>query len=101
MRVPRMFRSHRLLTVSLFTAAVGALSAHAAIPSTHSAVPAGHPASAPANNPARLSHGRFKDFRVYAPTAKPTSFAMLLSGDQGWTTLEDNMARQLTRQGAM
>jgi type IV secretory pathway VirJ component len=55
--------------------------------------------TAPALTP--LSHGRFRDFVVYRPVGAPTSFALFLSGDEGWTAAADTMARQLVQQGAM
>jgi type IV secretory pathway VirJ component len=70
--------------------------------STQPASP-GQPAS-PALTPAgttRLSHGRFKDLLVYTPAGTPTSFVLFLSGEEGWNSTADMMARQLVRQGAM
>jgi type IV secretory pathway VirJ component len=51
--------------------------------------------------PAALSHGRFHDLVVYAPTGKPTSFVLFLSGDGGWNSGADALAQQLVQQGAM
>jgi type IV secretory pathway VirJ component len=48
-----------------------------------------------------LSHGRFKDFVVYAPADKATSFVLFLSGDEGWNSRAESLARILTQQGAM
>jgi type IV secretory pathway VirJ component len=48
-----------------------------------------------------LSHGRFKDLAIYAPSAQPTSFVLFLSGDEGWGSKTESMAQQLARQGAM
>jgi type IV secretory pathway VirJ component len=48
-----------------------------------------------------LSHGRFRDFPVYQPAAAPTSFVLFLSGDEGWNSAADAMARQLVQQRAM
>jgi type IV secretory pathway VirJ component len=48
-----------------------------------------------------LSHGRFRDFPVYRPAGSPASFVLFLSGDEGWTSSTDMMARQLVQQGAM
>jgi type IV secretory pathway VirJ component len=48
-----------------------------------------------------LNHGRFKDVLVYRPAGPPTSFALFLSDDEGWTSTADTLARQLVRQGAM
>ena len=59
------------------------------------------PPESSGGNATRLSHGRFKDFLVYKPSGPPTSFALLLSGDGGWNSTADAMARQLVRQGAM
>jgi type IV secretory pathway VirJ component len=51
--------------------------------------------------PATLSHGRFHDLAVYAPTGKPTRFVLFLSGDEGWNSGADALAQQLVQQGAM
>jgi type IV secretory pathway VirJ component len=48
-----------------------------------------------------LSHGRFKDFVVYAPADKATSFVLFLSGDDGWNGRAESLARVLTAQGSM
>jgi type IV secretory pathway VirJ component len=49
----------------------------------------------------RLTHGRFKDFVVYLPAGKPTSFVLFLSGEAGWNAAAESMAQQLVQQGAM
>jgi type IV secretory pathway VirJ component len=54
-----------------------------------------------AANPAHLSHGRFKDFPVYASSGPTTSFAFLLSGDEGWNDKAEKLAELLAQQGAM
>jgi type IV secretory pathway VirJ component len=59
------------------------------------------PPHAAADNATHLSHGRFKDLLVYRPSGPPTSFALLLSGDEGWNSVADTMARQLVQQGAI
>jgi type IV secretory pathway VirJ component len=51
--------------------------------------------------PAALSHGRFHDLAVYAPTGKPTSFVLFLSGDEGWNSGANALAQQLVQHGAM
>ena len=43
----------------------------------------------------------FRDLLVYRPGGPPTSFVLLLSGDEGWSATADTIARQLVRQGAM
>jgi type IV secretory pathway VirJ component len=48
-----------------------------------------------------LTHGRFKDFVVYSPAGKPTSFVLFLSGEAGWNAAAESMALQLVQQGAM
>ncbi len=63
-------------------------------------LPAALPGSAPADT-AHLSHGRFKDLLVYRPAGAPTSFVLFLSGDAGWNSAADALARQLVQQGAM
>jgi type IV secretory pathway VirJ component len=71
----------------------------------HAAPPAAAPSPARAVSspapPAHFSHGRFHDFLVYQPAATPTSFALLLSGEDGWTATADAMARRLAQQGAI
>jgi type IV secretory pathway VirJ component len=95
MRVARAGRSRWFL-------AAGLLIAGASIAATPAPAPAPAAAQAPAfGNATRLTHGRFRDFLVYAPQGAPTSFALLLSGDEGWTPATDTMARQLLQQGAM
>jgi type IV secretory pathway VirJ component len=51
--------------------------------------------------PTHLSHGRFKDLAVYNPPAQATSFALFLSGDEGWNRRAEDLAEQLAQQGAM
>jgi type IV secretory pathway VirJ component len=84
--------STRLLVASFWLA--GAV--HAATPPAAAASPASS-----ASGPARLTHGRFRDFPVYQPSGTPTGFVLLLSGDDGWTATTDTMARQLAERGAM
>ncbi len=52
-------------------------------------------------NASRLTHGRFKDFVVYAPAAAPTSFVLFLSGQAGWDERAQSLALELVQQGAM
>src|ERR1700730_9141284 len=54
-----------------------------------------------AASPSHLSHGRFKDFPVYASSGPAASFAFLLSGDEGWDRSADMLAELLSQQGAM
>src|SRR5450631_3600090 len=58
-------------------------------------------AAGAAGNTTHLSHGRFREFVVYAPKGTPASFVLFLSGDDGWTPTTDTMAQQLVQQGAM
>ncbi|HEU4601301.1 MAG TPA: AcvB/VirJ family lysyl-phosphatidylglycerol hydrolase [Steroidobacteraceae bacterium] len=59
-------------------------------------------AQAQAANPLTLSHGRFRDVSVYAPTTKPASrFVLMLSGDNGWDDDMTHMAQLLTARGAL
>jgi type IV secretory pathway VirJ component len=103
MRVACGVRSPWVVTARLSAAALlaaGLLSGGA--PTAAAPMPASTPAAAPhVGNAARLSHGRFHDFLVYAPQGTPASFALLLSGDAGWTPAADTMARQLVQQSAM
>ena len=39
--------------------------------------------AAAAAAPQHLSHGRFKDLAVYPPAGTPSSFVLLLSGEEG------------------
>ena len=52
-------------------------------------------------DPVHLNHGRFEDLVVYAPEARPASFVLFLSGDEGWNPAAEAAARQLVQQGAM
>jgi type IV secretory pathway VirJ component len=61
----------------------------------------GFAAAAPVPVPVHLNHGRFKDLVVYAPAGNPTSFVLLLSGDEGMSGTADTTAAQLAQQGAM
>ncbi|HEY0745903.1 MAG TPA: AcvB/VirJ family lysyl-phosphatidylglycerol hydrolase, partial [Steroidobacteraceae bacterium] len=54
-----------------------------------------------AASPTHLSHGRFKDFPVYAASGPTTSFAFLVSGDEGWDLNAEMLAELLAQQGAM
>jgi type IV secretory pathway VirJ component len=93
MRISRGFRHPWLLATSL-------LMAGAAVPAADT-VPAPRPPHSAAGNATHLSHGRFKDFPVYKPAGPPTSVVLFLSGDEGWNSTADTMARQLVQQGAM
>ncbi len=48
-----------------------------------------------------VSHGRFKNVAIYAPSGTPTSFVLFLSGDGGWNQAMADIARELVRHGAM
>jgi type IV secretory pathway VirJ component len=123
MRVLRAFRSWRLLAAIAFIAGAAAQASDAvrvlnrpssaqapgftsapgfaqAAGSADSSKPAVQPRSA-ADPAVHLSHGRFRDVRVYRPIGPPTSFALFLSGDEGWDSTADTMARQLVQQGAI
>ena len=54
-----------------------------------------------AASPTHLSHGRFQDFPVYAPSGAASSFAFLLSGNEGWDRSADTLAELLSQQGAV
>jgi len=104
MRILRAFRHPWPLATSLLLAA-GLLPA--AVPPTAGAAHASGVLRAPSppesagGNPTHLGHGRFKDFLVYRPSGSPAGFVLLLSGDEGWNSTADAMARQLAQQGAM
>jgi type IV secretory pathway VirJ component len=123
MRVSRVFRhpwplaASRLLVAASLLLAASLLVAANLLPAASAApargVPAGaavqavraarvpNPPESSGGNATHLSHGRFKDFLVYKPSGSPTSFVLLLSGDEGWNSTADAMARQLAQQGAM
>ncbi|HEY2634874.1 MAG TPA: AcvB/VirJ family lysyl-phosphatidylglycerol hydrolase [Steroidobacteraceae bacterium] len=117
MRIAYVFRPTRLLALSLLTGAnrlmavsrlmatglMMAASLLTAGPAAHASEPvrAPSPPESAAGSAMRLNHGRFKDFLVYKPVGPPASFALLLSGEQGWNSTADTMARQLVSQGAM
>ncbi len=95
MRALRAFRSQWLPTAGLLPTASLLLAASLLIAATAAR------AADPADAPTHLSHGRFRDFLVYKPAGQPASFALFLSGDEGWTSTADIMARQLAKQGAL
>jgi type IV secretory pathway VirJ component len=87
----RVLRTFFLLAASLLMA--GAATRASTAPS------AALPGST--GNATHLSHGRFRDLIVYRPMGPPASFVLFLSGDEGWNSTSDTMARQLVQQGAM
>ncbi len=95
MRVLRAFLCSWLAAASLLPAASLLM-----IGTTAYASEGVHPPTPP-GDAAHLSHGRFKDLLVYRPAGAPTSFVLFLSGDEGWNSTADTMARQLVQQGAM
>jgi len=117
MRISHVFRhpwplaASRLLLAASLLLPASVLPAASALPAR--GVPAGaavqavraarvpNPPESAGGNPTQLNHGRFKDFPVYKPSGSPTSFVLLLSGDEGWNSTADAMARQLAQQGAM
>jgi len=88
-----------LMATSPLTVATPLMAAPAV--SVSNTVRAPSPPESAAGNAMRLSHGRFKDFLVDKPVGPPTRFVLLLSGEQGWNSTADTMARQLVQQGAM
>lgn len=94
MTVLRTFRSLWLPAVLLLAVAtMGAATSPAAAPATS-------PVAVPPK-PTTLNHGRFHDFLVYKPAGAPSSFVLMLSGEEGWTPTADALARQLALDGAM
>jgi type IV secretory pathway VirJ component len=89
---------HCLISITAGLALAVSLSGPAALRPLQAAVPAAKPAPA---NASRISHGRFRDFVVYAPAGQPTSFVLFLSGEAGWNAGAESMAQQLVQQGAM
>lgn len=62
------------------------------------------PAAAKSELPAgelRIKQGRFGELAIYRPPGKPTSVALFISGDGGWTLGVVDMARQLASRGAV
>jgi type IV secretory pathway VirJ component len=51
--------------------------------------------------PDHVSHGRFLNVSIYAPTGTPTSFVLLLSGAGGWNAGVAELAQRLAQHGAM
>jgi type IV secretory pathway VirJ component len=105
MRVSRAILHPCLLAASLMMAGGARTAANgASVPVNSAHIAPGESPKPPVGSstvPVQLSHGRFKDFPVYAPAGPPTSFAILVSGEEGWTAAADIMARQLVKQGAM
>ncbi len=100
MNMLRASRSPWMLAAGLSLICTAGYAARA--PEGHrSAVVAASRSDSATANPMHLSHGRFRDFLVYQPVGTPKSFALLLSGEGGWTPVVEGMARQLMQQGAM
>src|ERR1700678_2113788 len=107
MRVLRALSSHWLPAMRLLMAGAAAQASDVSVlpaplgsanaPSSANTTTLANPAAATAH----LSHGRFKDLLVYSPAGVPKSFVLFLSGDEGWNSAADTMARQLVEQGAM
>src|SRR5258708_8466866 len=111
MRVSPVFRhpwplaASRLLLAASLLLPASVLPAASALPAR--GVPAGaavqavraarvpNPPESAGGNPTHLSHGRFKDFLIYKPSGSPTSFVLLLSGDEAFNSTPDAMPRQL------
>jgi type IV secretory pathway VirJ component len=91
--VPRL----RLLSAAILMMAAGAAQAQ---PHLDASKPAGAEA-AMAQGATPMSHGRFRNLRVYRPAGPPKSFVLLLSGDEGWNSTADTMARNLVQQETM
>jgi type IV secretory pathway VirJ component len=96
---------HRLMSIAHGLALAAGLALLVGMPAAAAAAAKSLPAATPEPtlpaNASRLSHGRFKDFVVYAPAAKPTSFVLFLSGEAGWNVRAESMAQELAQQGAM
>ncbi len=52
-------------------------------------------------NAERIVHGRFSEVDVYKPRGTPSSFVLLLTGDDGWTAGAVATAQALVQKGAM
>src|ERR1039458_3439637 len=98
MTLLRMFRSLWLAAALLLA---GATTHASPRPATVAATAAAATAAAAPPNATPLSHGRFRDFLVYRPAGAPSSFVLMLSGEEGWTPTADALARQLALDGAM
>lgn len=86
---PRWWRS--LAVASLCISLSGALAAS----------PLAAPAARGAPSVEHLSHGRFKDVGIFAPTATPKATVLLLSGAEGWSAPLRQLALALAGRGAM
>ncbi len=91
-----------LLGAALLGASLAGVAPAGVTPPAPPASRTGGPAAAdqtPA--PQHLSHGRFKDVRVYAPAGTPKALVLLLSGRDGWSQRLSQLALALVRHGAM
>ena len=52
-------------------------------------------------NAERIVHGRFSEVDVYRPQGTPTSFVLLLTGDDGWSPQALATVQALVQKGAM
>ena len=54
-----------------------------------------------ARKPEQVSHGRFANVNLYRPAGAPQQFVLFMSGDGGWDTDMERMARALRDEGAL
>jgi len=80
-----------------WTAAAGTAASPVAAPAARAPAASARPAAAAAHH----SHGRFKDFVVYAPAGTPGSAVLLLSGAAGWDASVAQLAGALRAHGAL
>ncbi len=80
--------------------AAALLTCGAAVRAPDTAHAAGAPAPAGANA-SRISHGRFRNIVVYAPSGTPKSVVLFLSGNDGWDGGVIGMAQKLVQRCAM
>ena len=95
MRLPSGVIASALVSVVLFAALADAAPAYAATAAT--TVTESEPVSAPEI----LAHGRFKRVEVFRPRGEVKHFALLMSGDGGWTSRLARMAGALASDGTL
>ncbi|KAF1022519.1 MAG: hypothetical protein GAK30_01107 [Paracidovorax wautersii] len=97
----------RLAFLSAAAAAAFALTSTAwaaspAKPAPASAAPAAATPAAPAAGRVEiLSHGYFNQAQIYRPSGEPRGVALLVSGTDGWTAQDGELADSLRRQGVL
>lgn len=89
------------LTSTVWAASPAKPAPPGAAPNTTAPTSSAAPATSPASRVEVLSHGYFNQAQIYRPSGDPRGVALLVSGTDGWTTQDGELADSLRRQGVL